>query len=81
MSLEIFLKKFAKDEENEKVATNFHPLSSNVVMFQRSEIPAEGQPLLAAIIRKHPNFMAECKLGVLLRKSRLQLLVAMLLDM
>ena len=51
MSLEEFLKKFAKDEENEKVETDFHPLSSNTVMFQRSEIPAEGQPLLAAIIR------------------------------
>ena len=81
MSLEKFLKKFAKDEENEKVATDFHPLSSNTVMFQRSEIPAEGQPLLAAIIRKHPYFMARCKLGVLLRKSGLQLLVAVLLDM
>ena len=81
MSLEKFLKKFAKDEENEKVATNFHPLSSNTVMFQRSEIPTEGQPLLVAIIRKHPCFMARCKLGVLLRKSGLQLLVAVLLDM
>ena len=63
------------------MATNFHPLSSNTVMFQRSEIPTEAQPLLAAIIRKHPHFMAGYKLGVLLRKSRLQLLVAVLLDM
>jgi len=81
MSLEEFLERFAEDEENEKVATNFHPLSSNTVMFQRSEIPAEGQPLLAAIIKKHPYFMAGCKLGVLLRKSDLQLLVAVLLNM
>ena len=42
MSLEKFLKKFAEDEENEKVATDFHPLSSNIVVFQQSEIPAEG---------------------------------------
>ena len=42
MSLEEFLEKFAKDEENEKVATNFHLLSSNTVMFQRSKIPAKG---------------------------------------
>nr|POF25227.1 hypothetical protein CFP56_56378 [Quercus suber] len=49
--------------------------------FLRSEIPAEGQPLLAAIIRKHPHFLAGCKLGVSLRKSGLQLLVAVLLDM
>ena len=81
MSLEEFLKKFAQDEENEKLATDFHCLSSNTVIFQRSEIPAEGQPLLAAIIRKHPHFMARCKLGVLLRKSGLQLLIAVLLDM
>ena len=63
------------------MATDFHPLSNNTVMFQWSEIPTEGQPLLAAIIRKHPHFMAGCKLGVLLRKSGLQLLVAVLLDM
>ena len=81
MSLEKFLKKFAEDEENEKVATDFHPLSSSIIMFQWFEIPPEGQPLLAAIIRKHPHFMAGCKLGVLLRKSKLQLLVAVLLDM
>nr|POE77014.1 hypothetical protein CFP56_47360 [Quercus suber] len=81
MSLEEFLGRFAKDEENEKVATGFHPLSSNTIMFQRSEIPVEGQPLLAAIIRKHPHFLAGCKLGVSLRKSGLQLLVAVLLDM
>ena len=42
MSLEEFLERFAEDEENEKVATNFHPLSSNTVMFQLSEIPVEG---------------------------------------
>ena len=81
MSLEEFLKKFSEDEENKKVATDFHPSLSNTIMFQRSKIPAEGQLLLAAIIRKHPHFMAGCKLGVLLRKSELQLLVAVLLDM
>ena len=81
MSLEEFLEKFAEDEENEKVATDFYPLSSNTVMFERFEIPAEGQPLLAAIVRKHPHFMAGCKLGASLRKSRFQLLVAVLLDM
>ena len=63
------------------MATDFHPLSSNIVMFQRSEIPAKGQPLLATIIKKHPYFMAGCRLGVSLRKSGLQLLVAVLLDM
>ena len=42
MSLEEFLEKFAEDEKNEKVATDFYPLSSDIVMFQRSEIPAEG---------------------------------------
>ena len=71
MSLEEFLERFAEDEENEKVATNFHPLSSNIVMFQRSKIPAKGQPLLAIVIRKHPHFMAGCKLGASLRKSGL----------
>nr|POF03764.1 hypothetical protein CFP56_06681 [Quercus suber] len=81
MSLDEFLEKFAKDEENEKVATDFYPLSSDTIMFQRSEIPAEGQPLLVAIVRKHRHFMAGCKLGASLRKSRLQLLVAVLLDM
>ena len=75
------MERFAEDEENEKVVTNFHPLSSNIVMFQRSKIPAKGQPLLAAITKKHPYFMAGCKLGVSLRKSNLQLLVAVLLDM
>ena len=80
MSLEEFLERFVEDEENEKMAIDFHPLSSNTVMFQRSEIPAEGQPLLATIIKKHPYFMAGCKLGVSLRKSNLQLLVAVLLD-
>ena len=53
MSLEEFLERFAEDEEDEKVATNFHPLSSNIVMFQRSKIPAKGQPLLAEIGRAH----------------------------
>ena len=81
MNLEEFLEKFGEDEENEKVATNFYPLSSDTVMFQWFEIPVEGQPLLAAIVKKHPHFMAGCKLGASLRKSRLQLLVAMLLDM
>ena len=38
MSLEEFLEIFAEDEENEKVAIDFHPLSSDTVMFQRSEI-------------------------------------------
>ena len=73
--------RFVKDEENERVVTDFHHLSSNTVIFQRSEILAKGHPLLAAIIKKHPYFMAGCKLGVSLRKSSLQLLVAMLLDM
>ena len=75
MSLEEFLEKFAKDEENEKVAIDFYPLSSNTVMFQWFEIPAKGQPLLAEILRKHPHFMAGCKLGASLRKFGLQLLV------
>ena len=75
------MEKFAEDEENEKVATDFYPLSSNTVVFQWSEILVEGQPLLAAIVRKHPYFMAGCKLGASLRKSRLQLLVVVLLDM
>nr|POE97723.1 hypothetical protein CFP56_71786 [Quercus suber] len=81
MSLEEFLEKFAKDKENEKVATNFYPLSSDIVMFQGSEIPTEGQPLLAAMGRKHLHFMVGCKLSPPLRKSELQLLVAVLLDM
>nr|POF13378.1 hypothetical protein CFP56_38407 [Quercus suber] len=42
MSIEEFLEKFAEDEENEKVATDFYPLSSDTVIFQRSEIPTEG---------------------------------------
>ena len=33
MSLEEFLEQFTKDRENEKVATDFYPLSSNIVMF------------------------------------------------
>ena len=33
MSLEEFLEKFVEDEENEKVATDFYPLSSDIVMF------------------------------------------------
>nr|POF23166.1 hypothetical protein CFP56_70946 [Quercus suber] len=45
------------------------------------EIPVEGQPLLATIMRKHPHFIAGCKLGGSLRKSSLELLVAVLLDM
>nr|POE96335.1 hypothetical protein CFP56_49735 [Quercus suber] len=36
----------AEDEENEKVADDFYPLSSNTIMFQWSEVPVEGQPLL-----------------------------------
>ena len=72
MSLEEFLEQFAEDEENEKVAA---------VMFQRSKIPIEGQPLLEVIVRKYPLFMTGCKLGASLSKSRLQLLVAILLDM
>ena len=63
MSLEEFLEKFAEDEENDKVAANFYPLSNDTLMFQWSEIPAEGQPLLVAIVRKHPHFMTGHKLG------------------
>nr|POE96571.1 hypothetical protein CFP56_44573 [Quercus suber] len=81
MSLEEFLERFTEDEENEKVATNFHPLSNDTMIFQWSEIPVEGQPLLAAIMRKHPHFIAGCKLGASLRKSDIELLVAVLLDM
>ena len=43
MNLEEFLKQFAKDEENKKVAIDFYPFSSNIIMFQQFEIPAEGQ--------------------------------------
>lgn len=64
-----------------KVAADFYPLSSNIVIFQQSEIPIEGQPLLEAIVRKHPHFMIGCKLGASLRKSRLQLLVVVLPNM
>ena len=81
MSLEEFLEKFAKDEENEKVAADFYPLSSDTIMFKQSEIPVEGQPLLATIVRKHPYFTTGCKLGASLRKSGLQLLITVLLDM
>ena len=42
MSLEEFLEQFSEDEENEKVAADYYPLSSNIVMFQRSEILVEG---------------------------------------
>ena len=49
MSHEEFFEKFAEDEENDKVVADFYPLSNDNVMFQRSEIPVEGQPLLAAI--------------------------------
>ena len=80
MSLEEFLERFAEDKENEKVGIE-NPLSSNTVIFQLSEIPVEGQPLLAAIMRKHPHFLAGCNLGAPLRKSGLELLVAVLLDM
>ncbi|XP_075665554.1 uncharacterized protein LOC142635246 [Castanea sativa] len=69
MSLEEFLEQFAKYEENEKVAANFYPFSSNIVMFQWSKILAEGQPLLEVIVRKYPHFMTGCKLGASLRKS------------
>ena len=33
MNLEEFLEQFEEDEENEKVATNFYPLSCDIVMF------------------------------------------------
>ena len=46
MSLEEFLEQYADDKENEKVAADFYPLSSNTVMFQWSKVPVEGQPLL-----------------------------------
>nr|POF25452.1 hypothetical protein CFP56_15444 [Quercus suber] len=81
MSLEEFLERFSEDEENEKVAIDFHSLSSDTVIFQRSKILVEGQPLLVAIMRKHPHFIAGCKLGASLRNFSLELLVAMLLDM
>ena len=63
------------------MAVDFYPLSSNTIMFQRSEPPTKGQRLLEANVRKYPHFMTGCKLGDSLRKSRLQLLVAVLLDM
>ena len=81
MNLEEFLEQFAEDEDNEKVATDFYPLSSDAIIFQWFEIPTEGYPLLEAIVRKHPHLMIGCKLGASLRKSGLQLLVAVLLDM
>ena len=81
MSLEEFLEQFAEDEENKKVVADFYPLSSNTVTFQWSKVPAEGQPLLEGIVRKYPHFMIGCKLGASLRKSGLQLLIAVLLDM
>ena len=81
MSLKEFLEQLVEDEENEKLAANCYPLSSNTIMFQRSEIPAEGLALLEAIVRKHPHFMTGCKLRASLKKSGLPLLVAVLLDM
>ncbi|KAK9997907.1 hypothetical protein SO802_017510 [Lithocarpus litseifolius] len=57
-----------EDEENEKVVADFYPL-------------VEGQSLMEAIVEKYPHFMTKCKLRASLRKSGLQLLVAVLLDM
>ena len=42
ISLEEFLEQFAEDEENEKMAADFYPLLSNIVMFQRSKVLVEG---------------------------------------
>ena len=42
ISLEEFLEQFAEDEENEKMAADFYPLLSNIVMFQRSKVLAKG---------------------------------------
>ena len=42
MSLEEFLEQFVEDEENEKVEVDFYPLSSDIVMFQWSEVPTKG---------------------------------------
>ena len=33
MNLEEFLEQFAEDKENKKVAIDFYPLSSNIIMF------------------------------------------------
>ena len=81
MSLEEFLEQFAEDEENEKVEADFYPLSSDIVMFQWSEVPTKGQSLVEEIVEKYPHFMTGCKLSASLRKFGLQLLVAVLLDM
>ena len=46
ISLEEFLEQFADDKKNEKVATDFYPISSNTVMFQWFKVPAKDWPLL-----------------------------------
>lgn len=63
------------------MVADFYPLLSNTVIFQRFEIPVEVLLLLEEIVKKYPNFMTRCKLGVSLRKSGLQLLIIVLLDM
>ena len=50
------------------MAVDFYPLSSNIVMFQQSEVPTKGLSLLEEIVKKYPDFMTGCKLGASLRK-------------
>lgn len=79
--LQGFLQKFDEDGENDNFPSHFYHLPGSVVRFQQFDVPVEGLSLLEDIVKRHPNFMAGCRVGAAIRGLMFELLVAILLDM
>lgn len=80
-NLQEFLRQFDEDGKNDNYPSHFFHLSGSVARFQMFDVPAEGLSLLEDIVKRHPNFMAGCRVGAPMRELMFQLLVAVLLDM
>lgn len=79
--LAAFLLRFNQEEYNTHQPSYFWPLSGPNMSFLSFSVPAEGLPLLNALLEKHGDFTVGFKLGVGTGDFMLHLLCCVLIDM
>ncbi len=79
--LAAFLLRFNQEEYNTHQPSYFWPLSGPNMSFLSFSVPAEGLPLLNALLEKHGDFTVGFKLGVGTGDFMLHLLCCVLTDM
>uniref|UniRef100_A0A2N9F869 Uncharacterized protein n=1 Tax=Fagus sylvatica TaxID=28930 RepID=A0A2N9F869_FAGSY len=79
--LAAFLLRFNQEEYNTHQPSYFWPLSGPNMSFLGFSVPAEGLPLLNALLEKHGDFTVGFKLGVGTGDFMLHLLCCVLTDM